>query len=200
MPLRHDEVTHGLAEALPRCWWAGTDPLMVDYHDTEWGVPVRDDWELFERLMLEGLQAGLSWSTILRKRDAFAHAFAGWDPVVIAAYGETDVARLLADAGIVRNRLKIAATIRNALAFLQVQEVRSFSDLVWSVVGGAPLIRRPANEADVPASTPESAALSRELKRHGFTFVGPTICYAFMQSVGIVDDHVATCFRAHPLA
>ncbi len=199
MPLQHDEVTHGPAEALRRCWWAGTDPLMVDYHDTEWGVPVRDDWELFERLMLEGFQAGLSWSTILRKRDAFAHAFAGWDPVVIAAYGETDVARLLADAGIVRNQLKIAATIRNALVFLQVQEVGSFSDLVWSVVGGAPLIRRPANEADVPASTPESAALSRELKRHGFTFVGPTICYAFMQSVGIVDDHVATCFRAHPL-
>lgn len=184
---------------LTRCRWAGADPLMIAYHDDEWGVPVRDDRELFERLMLEGFQAGLSWSTILRKRDAFAHAFGGWDPEIVAAYGDADVACLLADPGIVRNRLKVAAAIRNARAFLGVQEDEgSFSDLVWRLAGGETLIRRPADEGEVPALTIESVALSRELKRLGFTFVGPTICYAFMQSVGMVDDHVVTCFRARP--
>lgn len=172
---------------------------MIAYHDHEWGVPVRDDRELFERLMLEGFQAGLSWSTILHKRDAFVRAFDGWEPEIIARYGDGDVARLLADPGIIRNRLKVAAAIRNARAFLRVQEDEgSFSDLVWRLAGGEALIRRPTDEGGVPAMTIESEALSRELKRLGFTFVGPTICYAFMQSVGMVDDHVVTCFRARP--
>lgn len=172
---------------------------MIAYHDDEWSVPVRDDRALFERLMLEGFQAGLSWSTILRKRDAFASAFAGWDPGIVAGYGDADVARLLADSGIIRNRLKVAAAIRNAHAFLQVdRDEGSFSDLVWQVVGDEPVIRRPADEGEVPASTPESVTLSLKLKQRGFTFVGPTICYAFMQSVGMVDDHVAGCFRARP--
>ncbi len=182
-----------------RCRWAGTDPLMIAYHDDEWGVPVRDDRALFERLMLEGFQAGLSWSTILRKRDAFASAFAGWDPGIVAGYGDADVARLLADPGIIRNRLKVAAAIRNAQAFLQVdRDEGSFSDLVWQVVGDEPVIRRPADEGEVPALSEASSAMSRELKRRGFTFVGPTICYAFMQSVGMIDDHVTGCFRARP--
>ncbi len=185
-------------DGLPRCDWAGTDPLMVAYHDTEWGVPCHDDEELFERLMLEGFQAGLSWSTILRKRRNFAAAFEGWDPRRIAAYGPDDIARLLADPGIVRNRLKVAAAIRNAQAFLAVQEeFGSFDRYLWSFVGGAPLRSEPpATMADVPVHTPESDALSRDLKRRGFTFVGTTICYAFMQSVGMVDDHVLGCFRA----
>ena len=186
------------AAALPRCPWAGTDPLMVAYHDDEWGVPCHDDPELFERLLLEGFQAGLSWSTILRKREAFRRAFDGFDPERVAAYGPADVARLLADPGIVRNRLKIAAATRNAQAFLAVQrEFGSFDRYVWSFVGGAPLRRpRPTTLAEVPVTTPESDALSRDLKRRGFSFVGSTICYAFMQSVGMVDDHVRGCFRA----
>jgi DNA-3-methyladenine glycosylase I len=181
----------------PRCAWAGSDPLLITYHDEEWGVPCRDDRALFERLMLEGFQAGLSWRTILAKRTAFERAFAGWDPARIATFGEADVARLLADPGIVRNRAKIAAAIRNAQAFLQLQaETGSFADHVWSFVGGGPLVRRPRTPADVPAFTPEAAALSRDLKGRGFTFVGPTICYAFMQSCGLVDDHLVGCFRA----
>jgi DNA-3-methyladenine glycosylase I len=183
----------------PRCPWVGTDPLLIADHDEVWGIPCRDDRELFERLMLEGFQAGLSWRTILAKRAAFAQAFAGWDPERIAAFGVADVARLLADPGIVRNRAKIAATIRNAAAYLRVQEeTGSFTAHVWSFVGGVPMIRRPRTLADIPASTSESAALSRDLKGRGFTFVGPTICYAFMQSAGLVDDHLASCFRAGP--
>lgn len=181
-----------------RCPWAGTDPLMIAYHDAEWGTPCHDDRELFERLMLEGFQAGLSWATILHKRHHFFEAFDGWDPVRVAAYGPDDVARLLADPGIVRNRLKVAAAVRNAVAFLAVQrEFASFERYLWSFVGGAPLRRdRPATMADVPIRSPESDALSQDLKRRGFTFVGTTICYAFMQSVGMVDDHVEGCFRA----
>ena len=190
-------MTDGTAD-LPRCPWAGTDPLMVAYHDHEWGVPCHDDRDLFERLILEGFQAGLSWSTILRKRDAFRQAFAGFDPGRVAALGPDDVARLLADPGIVRNRLKVAAAIRNAQAFLDVQrEHQTFDRYLWSFVGGAPLVRAaPPAWSNLPTRTPESDALSKDLKRRGFSFVGTTICYAFMQSVGMVDDHVQGCFRA----
>lgn len=181
-----------------RCPWAGTDPLMVAYHDDEWGVPCHDDRELFERLLLEGFQAGLSWATILRKRASFRQAFDGFDPETLAAYSDQDVTRLLNDPGIVRNRLKIGAAIGNARAFLAVtEESVSFDRYVWSFVGGEPLAGpAPATITDIPARTALSDALSRELKRRGFSFVGSTICYAFMQSVGMVDDHLITCFRA----
>jgi DNA-3-methyladenine glycosylase I len=182
---------------LPRCGWAGSDPLYIAYHDTEWGVPTRDDGELFARLMLEGMQAGLAWITILRKRASMTTAFDGWDPEIIARYGEDDVARLLADPGIIRNRLKVAAVIRNARALLALRDEEiGFGQLLWGFVGGAPIVNRPATLAELPALTDESTAMSKELKRRGFTFVGPTICYAFMQSTGMVDDHVADCFRA----
>jgi DNA-3-methyladenine glycosylase I len=169
---------------------------MVTYHDEEWGVPCHDDRDLFERLILEGFQAGLSWSTILRKREAFTRAFDGFDPVVVAGYGQDDVTRLLNDAGIVRNRLKIAAAISNARAFLETRDAfGSFDAYIWRF---APADRqqRPRSLVDVPVTTPESDAMSKDLKRRGFRFVGSTICYAFMQSAGLVDDHVATCFRA----
>lgn len=197
------KATHPMSarddQQLTRCGWAGSDPLYVAYHDTEWGVPVRDDRALFERLMLEGMQAGLAWITILRKRESMTAAFDGWDPEVIARYGDDDVARLLADPGIIRNRLKVGAMIRNAQAYerLRDEDVR-FEAFLWDFVGGEPMVNRPATLGDVPALTAESMAMSRELKRRGFTFVGPTICYAFMQSVGMVDDHVADCFRARP--
>lgn len=184
---------------LTRCAWAGTDPLYIAYHDTEWGVLVDDDRELFERLMLEGMQAGLAWITILRKRESIAAAFDRWDPELIARYGDDDVARLLADPGIIRNRLKVSAVIRNAQAFVRLRDAGvPFGALLWDIVGGQPIVNRPATLAELPALTEESTAMSRELKRHGFTFVGPTICYAFMQSVGMVDDHMADCFRAQP--
>jgi DNA-3-methyladenine glycosylase I len=174
---------------------------MVAYHDDEWGVPCHDDRELFERLILEGFQAGLSWSTILRKRQAFIRAFNGFDPAIVAGYGPDDVARLLADAGIVRNRLKVAAAISNAQAFLETQAAfGSFDTYIWQF---APTERRqwPRSLADIPATTAESDAMSKDLKRRGFRFVGSTICYAFMQSAGLVDDHIESCFRAaSPLA
>ena len=183
--------------ALVRCEWAGSDPLYVAYHDTEWGVPTHDDGELFARLILEGMQAGLAWITILRKRASITAAFDGWDPGVIAGYGDDDVARLLADPGIIRNRLKVTAVIRNARATLALRDAGiGFGELLWSFVGGEPIVNRPATLADVPALTDASIAMAKELKRRGFTFVGPTICYAFMQSTGMVDDHVADCFRA----
>lgn len=185
----------------PRCWWAAggprPDPLMVAYHDTEWGVPVGDDRELFERLALESFQAGLSWSTILRKRDAFRAAFAGFDPQRIAAFDDGDRERLLADAGIVRNRAKIDATISNATAFLATaREFESFAAYLETIVPGPPA-RLPADAAggEIPATTPASDALSRDLRMRGFRFVGSTIVYAFMQSVGLVDDHLPGCFR-----
>jgi DNA-3-methyladenine glycosylase I len=187
------------ADGRVRCDWVGTDPLLIADHDAAWGVPVHDDRELFERLMLEGFQAGLSWRTILAKREAFSRAFEGWLPERIAAYGEADVARLLADTGIVRNRLKVRGAIRNARAFLDTQaEQGSFDRYVWSFVGGTPLRRDPppVRLGDVPARTAESDALSKDLRRRGFTFVGSTICYAFMQSAGLVNDHVGGCFRA----
>lgn len=182
----------------PRCAWARGDPLMVAYHDEEWGVPCHDDDALFERLMLECFQAGLSWLTILRKRENFRRAFDGWDAQRIAAYGPEEVARLMSDPGIVRNRLKIQAAISNANAFLAIRrEEGSFDRYVWSFVGGEPL-RRPAPPTTqaIPATTAESDALSKDLKRRGFRFVGSTICYAFMQSVGMVNDHVQGCFKA----
>ena len=181
--------------AAGRCLWCGDDPLYVAYHDNEWGRPARDERALFALLMLEGFQAGLSWITILRKREAFAAAFAGWDPVRVAAFDETDRARLLADAGIVRNRLKIDGAIRNAQAWLALREATGDpAAWIWAFVGGATL-DRPALlvQADVPARTAESDALAAALKARGFTFVGSTICYAFMQSAGLVTDHLATC-------
>ena len=174
-----------------RCDWAKSD-LMAHYHDTEWGVPVHDDRLLFEFLILEGAQAGLSWSTILRKLDGYRHAYAGFDPEVIAGYGDADVSRLLADAGIVRNRAKIDASIRNARAWLELDDP---VEHLWSFVGGAPVQHRWRDMSAVPAETDASIAMSKDLKRRGFGFVGPTICYAFMQATGMVNDHVTTCFR-----
>ena len=185
----------------PRCWWAGDavrpDPLMAEYHDTEWGVHVDDDVELFERLALESFQAGLSWSTILRKRESFRAAFARFDPRRVVAFDDGDRERLMGDAGIVRNRAKIDATIGNAAAFLAiVEEFGSFRAYLETIVPQPPA-RLPAEAVggDIPATTPVSDALSRDLKRRGFRFVGSTIVYAFMQSVGLVDDHLPGCFR-----
>jgi DNA-3-methyladenine glycosylase I len=189
-------------EARPRCWWSGAesqrpDPLMVAYHDDEWGVPVDGDSELFERLALESFQAGLSWSTILRKREGFRLAFEGFDPAVVAHYGPDERDRLMADAAIVRNGAKIDATIGNAVALLAISaEAGSFAAYLGGIVPG-PARPLPAGtqSGDIPASTPVSDALSRDMKRRGFRFVGTTIVYAFMQSVGIVDDHLPGCFR-----
>ena len=180
-----------------RCSWPD-DELMVRYHDEEWGVPLHDDATLFEFLSLEAAQAGLSWRTILHKRAAFNSAFAGFDPQRVAAFGDADVERMMADAGIVRNRLKLQAMISNARVFLEVQrEHGSFDTYLWGFVGGQPLPRpEPLTDDMVPATTPESDALSKELKRRGFKFVGSTIVYAYMQSVGMVNDHVTGCFRA----
>jgi len=179
-----------------RCAWAGDDPAMIDYHDREWGRPVHDDRALFEFLTLEGAQAGLSWSTILRKREGYRRAFARFDPRKVSRFGARDVKRLLADPGIVRNRLKIESTISNARAFLDAQaEHGSFDAWIWTFVGGKPRRNSPRAAGDVPASTAESDAMSRALAKRGFRFVGSTICYAFMQACGLVDDHVRDCFR-----
>jgi DNA-3-methyladenine glycosylase I len=184
-----------------RCPWPGSDPLYLDYHDREWGVPCHDDRHLFEMLVLEGAQAGLSWLTILRKRDRYRRVFDRFDPRKVAQYGDAKVAALLADAGIVRNRSKIAAAIDNAKAFLAVQEARgSFDAYVWDFVGGTPRVNRFATMRAVPAQTAESAALSRDLRQRGFRFVGSTICYAFMQAIGMVNDHLTTCDRHRQLA
>jgi DNA-3-methyladenine glycosylase I len=179
-----------------RCQWAGDDPLYVAYHDDEWGVPVHDDRVLFEFLILEGAQAGLSWITILRKRENYRRAFDGFDPAKVARYREAKIARLLDDPGIVRNRLKVHGAVTNAKAFLAVQkEFGSFDRFIWEFVGGKPRRNAPKSLAEVPARTAESDAMSKELKRRGFKFVGSTICYAFMQAVGMVDDHTVDCFR-----
>jgi DNA-3-methyladenine glycosylase I len=174
---------------------------MIAYHDEEWGRPVHDDRVLFEFLVLEGAQAGLSWSTVLRKREGYRRAFAGFDVKKVARFGAADVRRLMGDAGIVRNRLKIAATIENARHVLEVVEERgSFDAYVWGFVGGKPIRKRRRSLGDVPATTPESDALSKDLKKRGFKFVGSTIVYAFMQAVGMVGDHVAGCLRNSPAA
>jgi DNA-3-methyladenine glycosylase I len=178
-----------------RCDWART-PLSIAYHDQEWGTPVHDDRVLFEFITLEGAQAGLSWETILRKREAYRQAFADFDPAKIARFTPAKVERLLTNEGIVRNRLKIESTVTNAKAFLAVQkEFGSFDAYVWGFVGGAPRVNRRRSMKDLPARTPESDVLSRDLSKRGFRFVGSTICYAFMQAVGMVDDHVEGCFR-----
>ena len=178
-----------------RCGWA-QEEMMTAYHDTEWGVPVHDDRALFEFLILEGAQAGLSWSTILRKRENYRAAFDGFDARKMARYGAPKTAALLADAGIVRNRLKIAAAIGNAQAFLKVQdELGSFDAYIWRFVDGLPLRNRWRQMADVPARTAQSDAMSKDLARRGFRFVGSTICYAFMQATGMVNDHLVSCFR-----
>ena len=188
-------------DGLVRCPWAGiSDAEYMRYHDEEWGVPHADDNRLFEKLVLEGFQSGLSWLTILRKRPAFRTAFDGFDPGRIVRYDERDVARLMADAGIVRNRAKIEATISNARAYLELRETRTLADVVWGIVDGRPIIHRRRTVAEVPAETDRSKALSNELKRLGFRFVGPTTVYAFMQSVGVVNDHLATCHRHGPCA
>jgi DNA-3-methyladenine glycosylase I len=180
-----------------RCEWAaGSDELMVAYHDEEWGVPSHDDVHLFEMLTLEGAQAGLSWSTILRKREGYRRAFAGFDPGVVARFEAKDVERLLADPGIVRNRLKIESTVNNAARVLEVQEEHGSLDAyLWSFVDGAPIVNSWTTLAEIPAETDLSKAISKDLKRLGFRFVGPTAMYAFMQSVGMVDDHTVDCFR-----
>jgi DNA-3-methyladenine glycosylase I len=185
--------------AKPRCRWART-PLGIAYHDTEWGRPVHDDRTLFEFLILEGAQAGLSWETILRKRDAYVKAFSGFDPARVARFSKARVARLLDNAAIVRNRLKIDGAVRNARAFRDVQrEFGTFDAYVWRFVGGSPRVNRWRTHRRVPARTAESDALSRDLKTRGFTFVGSTICYAFMQAVGMVNDHTVDCFRYREL-
>lgn len=176
-----------------RCSWCGTDPLYVAYHDHEWGIPERDSLRLFELLMLESFQAGLSWITILRKREAFRTGFAGFDPAILADWGESDVLRLLADPGIVRHRGKIEATLRAARAFLRIEASQGFSTVLWSFVGDQPRVNRPATPAEVPAQTSQSQAMSKALKAEGFGYVGPTITYAFMQASGMVNDHLASC-------
>jgi DNA-3-methyladenine glycosylase I len=184
-----------VAAARKRCAWA-TNPLSIAYHDREWGVPVRDDRKLFEFLLLEGAQAGLSWDTILRKRERYRELFDGFDPQKVARYGARKKAQLLSDAGIVRNRAKIDAAVGNARAFLAVQkEFGSFARYAWDFVGGKPLRERRPRGAPIPARTEISDALSKDLKRRGFKFVGSTIMYAFMQAVGMVDDHAVDCFR-----
>jgi DNA-3-methyladenine glycosylase I len=185
-----------MTKTVKRCAWAGTDPLYVAYHDTEWGVPVTDDRTLFEFLVLEGAQAGLSWITILRKRDAYRKAFAQFDPKKVARFDETKVAALLQDAGIVRNRLKIESAVKNAKAFLEVQrEFGSFSEYQWRFVGGKPLQNKRPDMKSIPPRSEESDALSKDLKKRGFSFVGTTIIYAHMQAVGMVNDHIVDCFR-----
>lgn len=184
-----------------RCSWCGDDPLYVAYHDEEWGVPVFDDRALFEFLVLEGAQAGLSWSTILKKRDGYRAAFDGFDPQVVARYDEQKSAELLADAGIVRNRLKVASAVSNAQAFLAVQEEHgSFSDYIWGFVDGTPIQNQWRTLADIPATTPLAETISKDLKKRGFRFVGPTIVYAHMQATGMVNDHVVSCYRYPQLA
>jgi len=179
-----------------RCAWAGTDPLSVRYHDEEWGVPAHDDRVLFEFLLLEGAQAGLSWTTILRKRENYRLAFDGFDPEKVSRYRAPRLRALLGDPGIVRNRLKVQAAVTNARAFLHVQdEFGSFDKYVWSFVGGAPVHNARRSLRAIPARTQQSDAMSKDLRRRGFTFVGPTICYAFMQAVGMVNDHTVGCFR-----
>jgi DNA-3-methyladenine glycosylase I len=190
------KASTGESRSKPRCAWCGADPLYLRYHDEEWGVPVHDDRRHFEFLLLEGAQAGLSWITILRKREAYREAFADFDPERVARFGNRDIERLLKNPGIVRNRLKVQSAVKNARAFLQVQdELDGFDSYVWRFVGGRPIRNRWPRIEQIPASTPESDALSRDLRKRGFSFVGPTIVYAHMQATGLVNDHVIGCFR-----
>lgn len=181
---------------LIRCDWPGASPLMIRYHDEEWGVPLHDDRKLFEFITLDAFQAGLSWSCVLNKREAFRTAFDGFDYAKIARYGESKVSALLSDAGIIRNRAKIAATITNAAAFLSVREqFGSFDSYIWRFTDGRPIVNHWSDTGQIPASSKESDAMSKDLKQRGFRFAGTTICYAFMQAAGMVNDHLARCFR-----
>lgn len=183
-------------ETITRCPWAGTDADYIHYHDTEWGVPLHDDRSLFEFLILEGAQAGLSWLTILKKRENYRKAFHHFDPEKVARYGDAAIARLMGNPGIVRNRLKIEAAVKNAKAFLRVREsFGSFDRYMWRFTGGRPIQNHWRTDEEIPARTAESEAMSRDLKQRGFSFVGPTICYAHMQAVGMVNDHLVECFR-----
>ena len=186
---------------MKRCAWVPAgDDLYVAYHDEEWGVPERDERALFELLTLEGAQAGLSWSTILRKREGYRRAFEGFDPERVARFRTRDVERLLADPGIVRNRLKVESTVNNAQRLLELRDEVGFGDYLWSFVDGEPRVNRWRKLAEIPSETAESKAMSKDLKRRGFRFVGPTVCYAFMQAAGLVNDHVVDCFRYRELA
>lgn len=179
-----------------RCAWPANDPLMIEYHDTEWGVPVHDDRKLFEFLALDAFQAGLSWSTILKKRENFRKAFDNFDPQRIAQYDAKKIGKLLNDAGIIRNKAKVNATVKNARAFLEVQkEFGTYDAYIWQFVGGKPIINKWKSMAELPAKSGEAEVMSGDLKKRGFSFVGPTICYAFMQAAGMVNDHVVDCFR-----
>lgn len=179
-----------------RCSWPGKNPLMIAYHDTEWGVPCHDDRKLFEYILLDTFQAGLSWAIIMQKRAGFKEAFDNFDPAKIAAYDDQKIEELISDAGIIRNKLKIRATVTNAQAFLKIQkEFGSFDRYIWGFVNNQPIIRSPKADSEIGASSPESDAMSVDLKKRGFKFVGTTICYAFMQGAGLVNDHVASCFR-----
>ncbi|MDV6235503.1 DNA-3-methyladenine glycosylase I [Leptospira ellisii] len=181
---------------LPRCAWAGKDPLYIDYHDREWGRPLHDDKKLFEFLILEGAQAGLSWITILKKRENYRKAFDGFDPVKVAKYSEKKIRSLLSNEGIVRNELKIRSAVANASCFLNIQkEYGSFDSFIWGFVGGKPMFNSWKSLREVPATTRISDAMSKDLKKRGFKFVGSTICYAFMQATGMVMDHVVDCHR-----
>ena len=188
------------AEAVARCAWPGEDPLYVAYHDEEWGVPEHDDRALYEKLVLDGFQAGLSWITILRKRENFRAAFRGFEPEKVARFGDKDIARLMADAGIVRNRQKVEGAVASARAYLALRDSgQTLDSLLWQFTGGKTFRNRWSGLKEIPAETDESRAMSKELKSRGFKFCGPTICYAFMQAVGMVNDHVTTCFRYRQL-
>ena len=190
-----------MVPTLKRCPWSANEPLYIDYHDREWGVPVHDDRRLFEFLILEGMQAGLSWLTILRKRENFRLAFAGFDPESVARFGKHDIGRLMADQGIVRHELKILAAVANAQAFLRVrEEFGTFDKYLWRFVDGTPKINRWRRIKGIPSATQQSVAMSQDLKKRGFKFVGPTICYAHMQATGMVNDHITSCFRYRELA
>jgi DNA-3-methyladenine glycosylase I len=185
---------------MKRCDWLTDDETYIVYHDTEWGVPVHDEGRLFEMLILEGAQAGLSWLTVLKRRDGYRAAYDGFDPARIARWGQDKIESLLKDPGIIRNRLKVEAAQTNARAFLQiVKEFGNFDAFIWSFVGGKPIQNSWKNIKEIPATTPESDTMSKELKKRGFKFVGPTICYAFMQAVGMVNDHTVDCYRYKPL-
>jgi DNA-3-methyladenine glycosylase I len=185
-----------MTQSISRCAWGTRDPQMIAYHDTEWGVPLHDDRKLFEFLMLDAFQAGVSWAIVLHKRENFRRAFHNFDARKIAQYDAREIERLLADAGIIRNRLKIAATINNAQRFLEIQkEFGSFDQYLWSFVGGKPIVHKFKTVRQIPATSKESDALSADLKARGFKFVGSTICYAFMQAAGMVNDHTTDCFR-----
>lgn len=182
-------------DGIQRCFWCGTDPVYVAYHDDEWGVPEYDSRALFEKLLLDGFQAGLSWITILRKRDAFREAFDGFEPEIMARYNARKLASLMKNEGIVRNKLKVEASVTNAQAYLALSESQDFSTYLWNFIGDGPLQHRFRSRKDVPAATPLAETISKDLKKRGFRFCGPTIVYAFMQACGLVNDHMVTCHR-----